>query len=763
MPKLNTGTIRARLLTGFILIALVPAIGATIGAVIVARINGQRQAIERLQSVAASKDEAIKRWANSVQQQLTAVSYSDCGYARLNVVVSLARSSITLNSYNQTIRNRFLGFLGQSGDLQEVFLTNPRGLILISTDLQQEGQSVTDIPGYTQGGTRAAIVLRFAAGPAGTAQGPSQVVVAAPVTGETPQDAGIIAARAGLDQLALILAEYTGLGKTGKSYLAAPDGSLLADSRLASSLAADSRQPFAPSAGMKVALEQKTTVYGVYQDYRGLQVTGIYRWLPELGVVLAVEQDQPETLDILTETLRANLLVALASLLVAVALSSLLVRGIVRPLAQLAETATQIADGDLERVAPVERQDEIGILANAFNSMTAQLRELIAGLEKRVADRTRDLERLTLQLETSARVGREATSILEVNELLGKTADLIQSAFGYYGVHIYLLNEKTGQLEYQGTQTRMPFEQVLAADSNSLNGKAARLNQAILVNDVSAEPSYRMDRNYPDTQSELVVPLHIGNRIIGTLDLLHAERDYFQPGDVPVVQNLGDQIAIAIENARLYKHSRELAVLEERNRVARELHDAMNQSLYSVILFIGAARNDAVNSGWEPILGHLARAEEMAQRALKEMRLMVYELRPIELEQKGFIGALQQRLDAVEGRAGIDAELQADPSIALPPALEETIFRIVQEALNNVLKHAGATKVTIRVGIENDLLTVQVTDNGVGFDPAAPATSKGIGLAGMRERVNELGGRLEIRSEPGKGTCVGITVSLAQR
>lgn len=759
MPKLQTGTIRARLLIGFILIALVPAIGATIGAVIVARINGQQQAIERLQSVAASKDEAIKRWANSVQQQLTAVSYSDCGYARLNVVVSLARSNITLNSYNQTIRNRFLGFLGQAGDLQEVFLTNPGGLILISTDLQQEGRSVADIPGYTQGGTRTATVLHFSAGTAG----PSQVVVAAPVAGATPQDNGIIAARAGLDQLALILSEYTGLGKTGKSYLAAPDGSLLADSRLASSLAGDSRQPFAPSAGMKTALEQKTTVYGVYPDYRGLQVVGIYRWLPDLGVVLAVEQDQPETLDILTETLRANLLVAAASLLVAVALSSLLVRGIVRPLAQLAETATQIADGDLERVAPVERQDEIGILANAFNSMTAQLRELIAGLEKRVAERTRDLERLTLQLETSARVGREATSILEVNELLGKTADLIQSAFGYYGVHIYLLNEKTGQLEFQRTQTRMPFDQVLAADSNSLNGKAARLNRAILVNDVSTEPSYRMDRNYPDTRSELVVPLHIGNRIIGTLDLLHAERDYFQPGDVPVVQNLGDQIAIAIENARLYKHSRELAVLEERNRMARELHDAMNQSLYSVILFIGAARNDAVNSGWEPILGHLARAEEMAQQALKEMRLMVYELRPISLEQKGLIGALQQRLDAVEGRAGIDAELQADPSIALPPALEEAVFRIVQEALNNVLKHARATKVTIRAGIESDLLTVEVIDNGVGFDPAAPTTNKGIGLAGMRERVNELGGRLEIRSEPGKGTCVGITVSLAQR
>lgn len=759
MPKLQTGTIRARLLIGFILIALVPAIGATIGAVIVARINGQRQAIERLQSVAASKDEAIKRWADSVRQQLTAVSYSDCGYARLNVVVGLARSNITLNSYNQTIRNRFLGFLGQAGDLQEVFLTNPGGLILISTDLQQEGRSVADIPGYTQGGTRTAIVLDFPSGPAG----PSQVVVAAPVAGAAPQDNGIIAARAGLDQLALILSEYTGLGKTGKSYLAAPDGSLLADSRLASSLAAGDRQPFAPSAGMRTALEQKTTVYGVYQDYRGLQVVGIYRWLPELGVVLAVEQDLPETLDILTETLRANLLVAAASLLVAVALSSLLVRGIVRPLAQLAETATQIAGGDLERVAPVERQDEIGILANAFNSMTAQLRELIAGLEKRVAERTRDLERLTLQLETSARVGREATSILEVNELLGKTADLIQSAFGYYGVHIYLLNEKTGQLEFQRTQTRMPFDQVLAADSNSLNGNAARLNQAILVNDVSAEPSYRMDRNYPDTRSELVVPLHIGNRIIGTLDLLHAERDYFQPGDVPVVQNLGDQIAIAIENARLYKHSRELAVLEERNRMARELHDAMNQSLYSVILFIGAARNDAVKSGWEPILGHLARAEEMAQQALKEMRLMVYELRPISLEQKGLIGALQQRIDAVEGRAGIDAELQADPSIVLPPALEETVFRIVQEALNNVLKHAGATKVTVRVGVENDILTVQVIDNGAGFDPAAPTTNKGIGLAGMRERVNELGGRLEIRSEPGKGTCIGIAASLAQR
>ena len=138
MSRFRTSTIRARLLIGFVLIALVPVISAAAGSMIIGIINGRQQAYERLQSVADSKEEAIKRWTTSVQQQLSTVSYSDCGYDRINVVVSLAQEDKYLRFYNQAIRNRFQGFLSQSKDLQEILLTDTSGLILLSTDSKQD-------------------------------------------------------------------------------------------------------------------------------------------------------------------------------------------------------------------------------------------------------------------------------------------------------------------------------------------------------------------------------------------------------------------------------------------------------------------------------------------------------------------------------------------------------------------------------------------------------------------------------------------------
>jgi len=390
--------------------------------------------------------------------------------------------------------------------------------------------------------------------------------------------------------------------------------------------------------------------------------------------------------------------------------------------------------------------------------MTAQLRELITNLEKRVADRTQELERLALQLETSARVGREITSILEIDELLSKVSELIRGAFDYYGVHIFLLDEGKNQLIFNGTWEDKPYHVTLEVGQDSLNGKAVLQNQAILANDVALEPSYRMDDHYPDTQAELVVPLRIGNRVIGTLDILSTEKHAFNPDDMLVVQSLGDQIAIAIENARLYERSRELAVLEERNRMARELHDSMNQSLYSVILFTGAARNEADQIGSQAIQNFLERAENMAKQALKEMRLLVYELRPLELEEKGFLGALQQRLDTVEGRAGIDVELKINQQSPLPYFLEDALFRIVQEALNNIIKHSNATKVIIEMEINEEVCKMRVVDNGIGFDPALIQTRHGMGLINMRERAEKLGGKLSIKSTPSLGTEVEFEI-----
>lgn len=756
------GTLRTRLLSGFIMIALMPVLSAAVFSLTIGLLNWRQQSFERLETVADSKEEAILRWADTVQQQLTIAANSDCGYDRISVILSLAQGDRYLQFYNRVVRNHFTDFLAQSRDLQEISLVNSEGMILLSTNIEEEQQVIRGFPlGYSAFSTPYISFLPESTQGGGASELP-EVIAGVPVTGLLAQETGQIVARPDMQRLVQILNDHTGLGKTGKSYLAVADGILLADSRTQAEMEAGRNNRYVPTEGLRQALALGKSVSGTFRDYRNRHVLGVYRWLPELGVALVVEQDQIETYSSIFETLGINLVVVLITLVIAVSLSLIIVRDIVRPLTELADTASRIAAGDLHRTARVYQDDEIGVLANAFNSMTSQLRELISNLEKRVGDRTRDLERLALQLETSARVGREITSILEINELLGKVSELIQVAFGYYGVHIFLVDEQNNQLVYRGKRNGQPYELTLAIDAHSLNGKAALLNRAILSNDITQEPSYRVDGYYPDTRAELVVPLRFGSRIIGTLDILATERDAFSQDDVLVAQSLGDQIAIAIENARLYDRSRELAVLEERNRMARELHDSMNQSLYSVILFTGAARNEAgvMNAG--AILNHLEKAETMAKQALKEMRLLIYELRPLELEEGGFLGALQQRLDAVESRAGIDVELITHIQVPIPTTLEENLFRIVQEALNNIVKHSNASRVTIEIQSDPSWCKLRVVDNGIGFDQSSAQFHHGMGLTNMQERAADLGGVLNICSTPHQGTCVEFIMDIAK-
>lgn len=757
-PKFSRGTLRTRLLSGFIIIASLPVLTAAIISLAIGLFNWRQQSFERLETVADSKQEAILRWADSVEQKLAIAANSDCGYDRINVIVSLAREDKYLQFYNRVVRNHFVDFLTQAGGIQALSLADRNGLIILSSDIHQEGGHFSDLkineeimakPSLSiirQDSTKTETIDNF------------QILASSPISGLSSDEKGLLIAQPRLDRLVQILNDYTGLGKTGKTYLITPDHLLFADSRLQDDLSNQSNLTFTPTEGLRKAIESKAVISGIFPDFRQRDVLAVYRWLPELGVVLAVEQDRMETFATIFETLGINLVIVTISLAVAIALSMVVVRDIVQPITDLADTATCIAAGDLDQIARVNQTDEIGILASAFNSMTAQLRELITNLEKRVADRTQELERLALQLETSARVGREITSILEIDELLSKVSELIRGAFDYYGVHIFLLDEGKNQLIFNGTWEGKPYHVTLEVGQDSLNGKAVLQNQAILANDVALEPSYRMDDHYPDTQAELVVPLRIGNRVIGTLDILSTEKHAFNPDDMLVVQSLGDQIAIAIENARLYERSRELAVLEERNRMARELHDSMNQSLYSVILFTGAARNEADQIGSQAIQNFLERAENMAKQALKEMRLLVYELRPLELEEKGFLGALQQRLDTVEGRAGIDVELKINQQSPLPYFLEDALFRIVQEALNNIIKHSNATKVIIEMEINEEVCKMRVVDNGIGFDPALIQTRHGMGLINMRERAEKLGGKLSIKSTPSLGTEVEFEI-----
>ena len=265
-------------------------------------------------------------------------------------------------------------------------------------------------------------------------------------------------------------------------------------------------------------------------------------------------------------------------------------------------------------------------------------------------------------------------------------------------------------------------------------------------------------RRWHTPDSWLSVPLIVKGRVIGNLALDHMQPGFYTAHHAELVLALANQVAVAIENARLFTEAQGKAILEERQRLARDLHDSVTQSLYSLTLLAEASRR-LIDQDVPQAARYLGDMGEIAQQSLKEMRLLVYQLRPLALEREGLIGALQARLDSVEKRAGIEARFLIEGNLGgLPPALEEALFRIAQEALNNALKHAAARSVVVRLRGEDECVTLEVADDGRGSALLKTDVKGGLGLTSMKERVAQLQGTLTIDSAPGAGTRISVEV-----
>jgi signal transduction histidine kinase len=278
------------------------------------------------------------------------------------------------------------------------------------------------------------------------------------------------------------------------------------------------------------------------------------------------------------------------------------------------------------------------------------------------------------------------------------------------------------------------------------------------TDDIHTHPRFRgwWPRAHPDMRSFLGVPIVARGGIIGALYLTDKEgAPAFSEADEKLIVLLAAHAAIAIENARLHERSRELSIVEERNRLARELHDSVTQQLFGVVLAAQSA-GELLGRGDAAAAGEVERVQTLARAAMDELRSVVFELRPASLEAEGLGQALRKHVDVVRRVAGAPIELR----IAAPPALGAVaagqVFRIAQEALQNALRHAEAERIELRLEDGGGRLLLTVADDGNGFDPSAPR--RRLGLTSMEERAAELGGRLLIDARPGEGTTVRLEV-----
>jgi ligand-binding sensor domain-containing protein/signal transduction histidine kinase len=361
-------------------------------------------------------------------------------------------------------------------------------------------------------------------------------------------------------------------------------------------------------------------------------------------------------------------------------------------------------------------------------------------------------------------VGRELTLVLDVDQVLVQVTRMIQQAFNYYHVGIGLIEADeviyragTGEL-WDDPDCQLKPEH-LKVGEDGLCGWVAAKGEPLVVPDVSKDPRYVWLQG-SRTRSELVVPIMVKRRVMGVLDVQSDRLNAFDDTDLAVLQSLGHQVGAAVENARLYEQAQEAAVMAERSRLARDLHDAVTQTLFSASLIA-----EAVPESWELDQREgrqlLSELQQLTRGALAEMRTLLLELRPAALVETAMTDLLHQLSEAATGRAGAPVTVIVSGDCVLPPDVHVALYRIAQEALNNVVKHARASQADVSLrcpagpaegGKDVELC---IRDDGRGFDPEAVGPDH-LGLGIMRERAEGIGARIEIESDVGVGTQVRV-------
>jgi PAS domain S-box-containing protein len=273
--------------------------------------------------------------------------------------------------------------------------------------------------------------------------------------------------------------------------------------------------------------------------------------------------------------------------------------------------------------------------------------------------------------------------------------------------------------------------------------------EPFFVPDVSIDPRLPLSMQQSGNKSLLMLPLTTGEQILGAIGLLRKSALSFGKDEMTRLTIVAEELASFIRSDR---QRQQAIALEERQRLFHDLHDSISQKLYGLVTLTEAAQA-RLETGATVQSDDLSRIGENARQALKEMRLFLFQMKPVDLESKGLVGALNERLAAVEGRANIKTRVLPDDNLDLSLETETVLYQVALEALNNIIKHANARSVTIFIKKRKASVILEVVDDGCGFDPVT-AGKGGMGLRIMQERVTKVNGKLAIRSTPGKGTKV---------
>jgi signal transduction histidine kinase len=572
------------------------------------------------------------------------------------------------------------------------------------------------------------------------------------------------------------------------------------------------------SPGIKAALSGENTER-LDDNYADVPVIGVYHWIPKLGLALVAEQAQEEAFAPTDNVTAAIVGATLGVALVTAVIAAVVTRQITRPIVQLTESALNIAEGDMEQHVPVESQDEIGILAYVFNRMAADLKALYDDLEGKVAQRTAllqkanyQIQRRAIQLATTVQVSQVATSILEPDLLLREVVQLVHGSFfsySYVGIYLLddsgkwaLLKEATGGSKEIAAVKAKPMmvetrhESTLAVDGNAV-GQAASTGEPRIVR-CDAERAQEMFFS-PYVRAEAALPLKMGDQIIGVLDILSTEEDDFDADDISVLQNVANQITIALENARTYVTEREAAKrLRELNRSKRRFLVNMSHELRTPLTnIIGFSRlmlkgidgtlterqqNDTqiIYHNGQHLLGLI---NDLLDISHIEAGLMELEFREVNLTD--LINSVMATASALVRDKDIELHQEIASDLPTVQADAARVRQVLLRLLANAAKFTERGSITVRLSVDSPHLSdghvlVSVSDTGAGIPPddfdrifqqfeqgslenGRRPEGAGLGLALSKEFVEMHGGHIWVESKVGEGSTFTFSLPLSQK
>lgn len=556
----NFRSLQNLLVVSFLVIATIPTIMTAILSAAGAYTNTQTQTFNTLEAITTLKINQLETLLADTQKD-SEILMSDPQF-RTNASDALTATELdpmVEQSLKRAVRARMVAVLGAEEEAYtEIMVLDTHGNVVISTMPRREGTSYATETFFEEGSTNF-----FAGFAPGSLFATENFIVAAPLRDNSGASiVGVLILRSNAASLKDIMGNTPGFTEA-ETYMVDRHFEAVTKTRWPVKIV-----------NTKAALDGiRNRVFGskaIYTNYADRGVLGYYKWFQPMKVAVIAEVPLSFVVSSSLQALTGSAILALFVVAVAILAVVISARTIAEPIQALAETTESFATGRLSARAMVDRKDEIGALAKAYNQMAAQLQDMIGKLEQRVTDRTRDLESQTLRLRVAAEIARDAASARDLQELLVQTAKLICDRFNFYHTGIFLVDHNKEYAVLIASPTEAGRKMIenhhrLRVGETGIVGRVAATGEPRVTLNTGSDAVYFNNPYLPNTHSEMSLPLKVGNNVIGVLDVQSEQAEAFSQDDVSIMQILADQLAIAIERTRL---------LEEVERNLKELESA---------------------------------------------------------------------------------------------------------------------------------------------------------------------------------------------